>query len=85
LKKSFTNFANGIKTIPKLYKQRGLTQILKTSLYVLITAESACILTAETVDILLFKHGLWLSVPLALLVGSFTIAATESWKKSKYQ
>lgn len=83
LKKSFGNFANGMKILPTLYKQPGLMQILKTSLYVLITAESACILTAETVDILLFKHGLWLSVPLALLVGAFTIAAIESWKKNK--
>jgi hypothetical protein len=51
LKTTFKNFAVGIKKLPYLYKQQNLKPILKTSLVILITAESVCILTAESVDL----------------------------------
>ena len=53
--------------------------IVRTS--VLIIAESACILTAETVDLVFYNYSLFLSIPLALLAGAFTIVAPEAFKK----
>ena len=47
---TFKNFMSGIRKMPQIYKQPNLKSILKTSLVILVTAESACILTAETVD-----------------------------------
>jgi hypothetical protein len=65
-----------------LYKQPNLKTILKTSLVILVTAESACILTAETVDLLLYKHSMILSIPLALLAGAFTVIVPEAYRKT---
>jgi hypothetical protein len=82
LKTSFKNFVEGIRKMPQLYKQPNLMTILKTSLIILVTAETACILTAETVDLLLYKS-LFLSIPLALFAGAFTVVAPEAYKKTK--
>ncbi|HEY5737863.1 MAG TPA: hypothetical protein VIS28_06250 [Nitrososphaeraceae archaeon] len=38
----------------------------------MITAESACILTAETIGIIFYNYSIVLSIPLALLVGALT-------------
>jgi hypothetical protein len=57
--------------------------ILKTSLVILVTAESACILTAETVGIFFYKYSILLSVPLALFAGAFTVVVPEAYKKVK--
>jgi hypothetical protein len=83
LKTTFTNFVIGIKKLPYLYKQSNLKMILKTSVVILITAESACILTAETVDIIFYQYSILLSVPLALLAGAFTVVAPEAYRKVK--
>jgi hypothetical protein len=83
LKTNFKNFAVGIKKLPYLYKQQNLKTILKTSLVILITAESACILTAETVDLIFYKYSVMFSVPLALLAGAFTVAAPEAYRKTR--
>lgn len=80
---TFKNFVIGIKKIPELHKSPDFTQIIKTSFYVLITAESACILTAETVNLVFFRHALWLSIPLSLLAGAFAITIIESYKKTR--
>jgi len=82
-KASFRNFGLGITKIPHLYKQPYAKQILKTTFYVMIVSESLCILSAETIDFVLYRHSLWLSIPLALVIGTFTIAAVESYKKIK--
>jgi hypothetical protein len=83
LKTTFTNFAVGFKKLPYLYKQPNLRMILKTSLVILVTAESACILTAETVGIFFYKYSILLSVPLALFAGAFTVVVPEAYKKVK--
>jgi hypothetical protein len=75
------NFASGFRKIPQLYKQPDLKNILKTSLYILVTAESICILTAETVDLIFYQYSLLLSIPLALLAGAFTVVAPEAYRK----
>jgi hypothetical protein len=83
LKTTFKNFAFGIKKLPYLYKQQNLKTILKTSLVILITAESVCIITAETVDLIFYKYSILLSVPLALLAGAFTVVAPEAYRKTR--
>jgi hypothetical protein len=82
LKVTFKNFAVGIKKLLYLYKQQNLKTILKTSLFILITAESMCILTAESIDLVFYKYSIILSVPMALLAGAFTVAATEAYRKT---
>jgi hypothetical protein len=66
-----------------LYKQNNLKTILKTSLVILITAESVCILTAETVDLIFYKYSVLLSIPLALLAGAFTVVVPEAYRKTR--
>jgi hypothetical protein len=83
LKTTFKNFAVGIKKLPYLYKQQNLKPILKTSLVILITAESVCIITAETVDLIFYKYSILLSIPLALLAGAFTVVAPEAYRKTR--
>ncbi len=83
LKTSFRNFAVGVTKMPYLYKQPYAKQIIKTSLYVLVVSESLCILTALTVDFIFYRHSLWLSIPLSLFIGAFTITTVESYRKIK--
>ena len=82
---TFKNFIKGWKKITKLHKQKNLKSILKSSLYILITAESACILTAETVGIVFYQYSIFLAVPLALLVGAFTVVVPQAYKMKKTQ
>lgn len=83
LSRTFKNFVVGIGRIHLIHKKSNFRQILKTSLYLLITGESLCILTAETVNLAFFRHALWLSIPLSLLVGAFAITALESFRKTR--
>jgi hypothetical protein len=83
LRTTFANFNTGFKKLPYLYKQPSLKKILKTSLVILITAESAYVLTAETVDIIFYNYSILLSVPLALVAGAFTVGAPQAYRKSK--
>jgi hypothetical protein len=83
LSTTFRNFVVGLGRLPSLYKQPKLKTILKSSLMILITAESVCILTAETVDLIFYKYSILLSVPLALLAGAFTVVAPNAYRKLK--
>jgi hypothetical protein len=83
LKTTFRNFATGITKLAQLQRQPNLKYILKTSAYILVTAESACILTAETVDLIFYQYSILLSIPMALLVGTFTVVATEIYREMK--
>jgi hypothetical protein len=80
LKITFKNFVIGITKLPNLYRQPNLKYVLKTSAYILVTAESVCILTAETVDLIFYQYSILLSIPLALLAGAFTIVAPEVYR-----
>ena len=71
--------------MPQLYRQPNLKYIMKTSLYILITAESACILTAETVDLIFYQYSILLSIPLALLAGAFAVVAPEAYRKMRHK
>ena len=70
-------------TVAELPKQPNLREILKTSLVILVIAETACIITAETVDLIFYKQAFYLSIPLALLAGPFTVVVPEAYKKMK--
>jgi hypothetical protein len=83
IKTTFKNFVMGIKKIPELHKSPDFKQIVKTTLYVLITGESVCIITAETVNLAFFRHALWLSIPLSLFAGALAITMVEAYKRSK--
>jgi hypothetical protein len=78
---TFRNFGSGLSKLPYLSRQPDLQNLVKTSVIILITAESACILTAETVDLLFYKQSVLLSSILGLLVGSFTVVGIEAYKK----
>src|SRR5215208_5416842 len=80
---TFKSFINGFRKISDLRRQSNLKCILKTSLIILITAESACILTAETIGILFYNYSIVLSIPLALLIGALVIVVIEAFKKIK--
>jgi hypothetical protein len=80
---TFKNFGFGIKKIKELPKQPNLREILKTSLIMLISAETACIITAETIDLIFYKQAVYLSIPLALLAGAFTVVVPEAYRKMK--
>ena len=80
---TFKSFINGFRKISDLRNRSELKYILKTSLIILITAESACILTAETIGIIFYNHSIVLSIPLALLVGALTIVIIEAYKTIK--
>jgi len=82
LKSTFKNFEVGIRRMPMLYKQDNFRQIVKTSLYVLVASESVCIITAETVNLVFFRHALWLSIPLSLFAGALAITLLEAYKKT---
>jgi hypothetical protein len=83
LKTTFTNFALGFKRLIRIRNQRGIKSILKGSLFILITAESVCILTAETVDLIFYQYSIILSIPLALMAGAFTVVAPSAYIKAK--
>jgi hypothetical protein len=83
LKTTFANFASGFGRLFSIHKQTGIKAILKSSLFILVTAESACILTAETVDLIFYQYSLVLSIPLALLAGAFTVVAPAAYRKAK--
>ena len=78
---TFGYFRKGIKKILYLKKEPNLKYILKTSMVILITAESACILTAETIGIVFYNYSILLAIPLALLVGALTVVLIEAHKK----
>jgi hypothetical protein len=83
LKTTFTNFASGFKRLFRIRRQTGMKTILKSSLFILVTAESACILTAETVDLIFYQYSILLSVPFALLAGAFTVVAPAAYHRAK--
>lgn len=81
LKFTFLNFGKGLAQFIHHRNNPQMKSILKTSIVILITAESACILTAETVTLVFYEYSLFLAIPLALLIGTFTLTIVESIRK----
>ena len=80
---TFKNCGIGVKKMTQLYKQPNLKTILRTSIVILVTAETACILTAETIDLIFYRHSLFISIPLSLFAGAFAVVVPEAYKKTK--
>lgn len=80
---TFKNCGIGISKLFTLHKQSNIKHILKTSLIILVTAETACILTAETVDLIFYNQSMLLSIPLALLAGTLAVVLSEAYKKTR--
>jgi hypothetical protein len=80
---TFQNFKKGFEQLIHNMNNPKTKHIFKTSIIILVTAESACILTAETAGLLFYQYSLFLSITLALLIGTFTLVAIESYKKMK--
>jgi hypothetical protein len=83
LLKTFKNFTLGLNKMTRLYKQPNLRSILWTSVVILVTAETACILTAETIDLIFYRHSLFISIPLSLFAGAFAVVIPEAHRKTK--
>lgn len=80
---TFRHFKNGCLGLRNLVYNKNRNDLMKKSLYLLLTAESVCIITAQTVDLLFYNISVFLSIPLALLAGAFVISlqlAEESKK-----
>jgi hypothetical protein len=65
IKLTFRSFASGIKRLPTtLYRESNAGGIIRTSLVILVTAESACILVAATVNLLMYQYSVMLAISL---------------------
>ena len=73
---TFRYFKNGWRNMPILFYNPNRNQLLKKTLYLLLTAESICIITAQTVDLLFYNFSIFLSIPLALIAGTFVISTS---------
>lgn len=82
-KATLAGFGRGLKRMVRLHKERDVGSIIKTALVILVTAESGCILTAATVDFLLYQYSLLISVPLSLFAGTIAVAVPQALKKAK--
>ena len=80
---TFKNCGKGVKKMTQLHKESNVRKILWTSVVILVTAETACILTAETIDLIFYRHSLFISIPLSLLAGAFAVVFPEAYKKTK--
>lgn len=77
------DFAGGARRLAHMRHERNLGSVLKSSLVILVTAESACILTAEATGMLLYQQSPLVSTPLSLLAGAFAVVAPQAWKKTR--
>lgn len=84
LLKTFKNFMIGVKKMAQRYRQPNLKRILWTSIVILDTGETACILTAETIDLIFYRHSLYISIPLSLLAGMVLCYKLINTQKSAY-
>ena len=82
---TFASFKNGFTKFIRHRNDPYMKSILKTSILILITAESACIITAETVTLLFYQYSLFLAIPLALVIGTFTLTLVKSARKIRNQ
>jgi hypothetical protein len=73
-KQTFANFGVGLRKMARLHKEPNARRLVNASLIVLVSAESGCIIAAATVDVLLYQYSVFLSIPVALLAGTLTVA-----------
>jgi hypothetical protein len=80
LKGTLKQFAGGFKNLVQLHSGVQKARIVRTSLIILITAESGCIITAATVEFVLYQYSIFVSIPLSLAAGTFAVAAPQAIK-----
>ena len=83
LKQTFQSFVFGLSVLTRIHKLPDASRIFKASLLVLLSAESGCIIAAATVDVVLYQYSSFLSIPVALLAGTLTVAVTAAYRSSK--
>ena len=83
IKQTFVNFARGLAMIPQLHTKSNARGFIKASLFVLISAESGCIIAGATVDIILYQYSAFLSIPVALLAGTLTVSSMAAYRVVK--
>jgi hypothetical protein len=83
IKQSFANLAIGLKMICGAHAARISRGVIKTSLIMLLSAESGCIVAAATVDILMYQYSIFLSIPMALIIGTLTVATMAAYRNAK--
>jgi hypothetical protein len=83
LVETFLNFKRGVIQLIINKNNPQMKGIFISSVVILITAESACIISAETVDLFFYKASLFLAIPISLLAGTLTLTIVESVKKIK--
>ncbi len=83
LKLTLASFVKGLRRMSKFYLEPNKIQILKSSIILLFTAESGCILTAATIDFILYQYSIFLSVPISMAAGTFVVAAPHAFRQAK--
>lgn len=78
---TFINFKNGMLQFIHHWRNPQMKSMLKASIIILITAETACILSAETITLVFYQYSMFLVIPLSLVVGTFTLTLVESINK----
>jgi hypothetical protein len=75
---TFKYFKNGWFNLSILFYNPNRNHLLKRSLYLLLTAESICVITAQTIDLLFYNFSVFLSIPMALIAGAFVISLQQA-------
>jgi hypothetical protein len=75
------DFASGARRLARVDREQNIKAVVRSSLVILVTAESACILAAETVDLVFYQYSMLLSIPLSLLAGVLAIVLPQAYKK----
>lgn len=83
LKLTLVSFGRGLRRLAHFHKEQDKRQILKTSLILLVTAESGCIATAATIDFVLYQYSMIISIPLSLAAGTIAVAAPHAFRQAK--
>jgi hypothetical protein len=85
IKFTFASFATGLKRMLSLHRQPDAWRTIKASLVVLVSAESGCIIAAATVDVIMYQYSTFLSIPSALVAGTFTVALMSARRTMKHE
>ncbi len=75
---TFRHFKKGWFNLTIIFHNPNKNQLLKKILYLVLTAESICVITAQTIDFLLYNYSVFLSFPLALITGSLVISIQQA-------
>jgi hypothetical protein len=78
---TLTNFIRGIRELREIPGQSEFKSLIKTSIFIFITAESFCIVSAETVGLVLNNYTILVSLPVGIFIGALAIVLAASVKQ----